>query len=359
MSDKVTFVHGSYFNKNYGDYLLIKIAVESIREGSVKLPFASKSVLTEFNGNLRKTVLSDFLNAERCIFGGGGYFGEPPQGITKWSINFIRRHFIPFLIMRLFSIKVDIVGAGFGPISSPFLKPFVRFMLKHSNKVCFRDIESVEYARNILPGRKYELVTDLAQDGDFLKRVAIESNLKLEQDKYIAIHVGSVVSEDLERQIQEKIKKLKSYGFDVIFFSDSPGHNSALKKLDFTYGSLVESLNLNPEKCKFAYTNAEDVTNIIANSSGVITGKLHVGIVATTLGLPVLSTPLHHKTIRYYKDIDNLECCIEEGKESPDSIIYKINNFEKKVLNSSRHVLNERVLSRHKKAMKLISGTVE
>lgn len=348
------FVHGSYYNKNYGDYLLIKRVSEEVGIDNVKLPFASNSVLSEFNGIIKKVKFRDYLKVKNCIFGGGGYLGEPPHSVTKWSLNFIRRHFFPFVVMKAFNIEVNIIGAGFGPISAPFLKPLVRFMLKNSNSVFLRDRESIKYAQNIYPERDYELVTDLAQDINFLKKIASESTFKIPFENYIAIHVGSVVSDNLEKEIINSLVALNRQGYKIVFFSDSPGHNDNLAKEQYTYNKLLEEPNFAGAISKIIYENAEDVTKVIENAQGVITGKLHVGIVASTLGIPVLSTPLHHKTVRYYRDIDNSSSCILETSETNADTLKKVSSFFNKVQIGSRKSLNLDVIERHKKAMKLV-----
>lgn len=344
------FVHGSYYNKNFGDYLLLKRTVDQLNT-TVRLPFASKKVLNEFSGNILPTTFKDFFNAKACIFGGGGYLGEPPESVTKWSINFIRRHFLPFLLMRLFSIEVHIIGAGLGPISKTWLKPFLRYMLKHSKSVYLRDKESIAFARKINADVHYELVTDLAQDREFLSEISCSSSIPL-PSKYIAIHIGSKIKSEVEDKIDLSIKNVARNGYSIVFFSDSPGHNDNLDNNSFSFSNMLNDKTYSIFKLK--YENAEDVTRIISNSSGVITGKLHTGIIASTFSIPVLSIPLHHKTKRYYRDIGKEFSCILNGDKLSVSF-EKIERFETDVLNGDVIGLNQNVLSRHEKAMNAIS----
>ncbi|MFT5812539.1 MAG: polysaccharide pyruvyl transferase WcaK-like protein [Psychroserpens sp.] len=347
MLNKKIFVHGSYYNKNFGDFLLIKRVVDELYPAQVKLPFANHSVIDEFDGLIDRIKFKDLQESELCIFGGGGYLGEPPVGITKWSLNFIRRHFVPFLILKLFNIKIKIIGAGLGPITKPWLKPFVRYMLKNSEVVMLRDKESILYANNLYPNRKYELTTDLAQDINFLNSLVSESASVI-SCKYLVVHIGLNVDKNIEDLIESHITDLIQSGFNILFISDSPGHDDNLNKNNFFCNKVVEAYPDNISK--IPYKDSSTVINLIKNSSGIITGKLHVGIIACTYSLPVLSLPLHHKTIRYYEDIERKSCCILQS-DNANVILKKVSLFFSELSTDTRTVLPEHVLKRHALSM--------
>lgn len=318
-SKDVVFVHGSYYNKNFGDYLLIKRVCDLVvSSGRVaKLPFASEAVISEFHGEVSHVTIKDFFNVKKCIFGGGGYLGEPPKGVSKWSINFIRRHFLPFFLMRIFGVKISIVGAGLGPISKNWLKPFVRYMLKNSEVIMLRDKESIAYAQELLPGIELTEVTDLAQDAYFL-RENMSNEKQVYGEEIIAIHIGAEIPLDLEKKLFDVILKLSSEGYTFVFFSDSPGHNKSLANNQFCFYGLFLEKNI-PFK-KMEYINSANVISLINSSCAVITGKLHAGIVACTLNTPVLSIPLHTKTLRYYNQIGFPELCLNSYFNAEESI---------------------------------------
>lgn len=347
MLKNLVFVHGSYYNKNFGDYLLLKRVAKELGYENVRLPFSSASVLNEFNGLITRVTLKDFFQAKACVFGGGGYLGEPNEGVSKWSINFIRRHFIPFLIMRILGIEVYIVGAGFGPISKFWLKPFVRFMLKRSKVIMLRDIESVTLANSLCKAENIniKLVTDLAQDKSFLLEES--SDFKQKIKPYIALHVGTKITENQKKELRTLSQKLIKSGYDFIFFADSPGHNDAIKnESDVLFSIFNENFK------KVVYTESSEVIAIIRNSSGLITGKLHTGIIASTFGIPTLSIPTHQKTIRYYNDVDLKSSCLFNVDEENELEI--IHLFLDKVVSIDRRPLPESVLTRHSDAMAVI-----
>lgn len=344
---RVTFVHGSYYNKNFGDYLLLKIVQDELTSDSeVVFPFSRSIVRTDFKGSTRKVKLSDFFNAKVCIFGGGGYLGEPPKNVTKWSINFIWRHFLPFLVLRTFGIKVKIIGAGFGPISKTWLKPLVKIMLKSADKVMLRDIESINYAKSICFSVDYTLVTDLAQNEGYLNELIGKHNIK-EEKNYIAFHAGLAIEGEEGKALYTKVEEMCHSGMHITVFSDSPAHNKEVQDK-----KLLSLLGLDfGEKISFVeYTNPESVLKVIKNSCGVITGKLHVGIVASTFGKPVLSIPLHHKTIRYYRDINRVDSCWTSA-EGINSLNNKIELFISDINSVERFYLPDHVINRHKLAM--------
>lgn len=346
---KVVFVHGSYYNKNFGDYLLINRVLKELKNtNEVVLPFSKEKVRIEFGTSTRKVKLSDFFNAKLCIFGGGGYLGEPPKSINKWSINFLWRHFLPFLLMKMFGIEVKIIGAGFGPISKFWLRPFVSYMLKNSSIVCLRDSESIQYAKDVNPKITYTLVTDLAQDKDFLNSLCLSENCNFE--KYIAVHAGLQLNDEYADNIISKLVELHELGYKIKYFADSPSHNNEVCAKGFLF-NVSDDLNIN----FIEYVSPEDTLKIIKESSGVITGKLHVGIVGSTYGLPVLSIPLHHKTIRYYRDVERVNvCCL---KDAPlEQFLDCLSSFSNDIKYNNCFQLPDNVLNRHKLAMKIIRG---
>lgn len=350
MARDIVLIHGSYYRKNFGDYLLIKRLVNEFEPGNVRLPFASQQVLNEFK-DIKKMKWSELLSVKQCVYGGGGYLGEPPEGVDRWSIGFVKRHFIPFVILKVFCVPVKIIGAGLGPISSLWLKPIVRFMLEKAETVKLRDEESINYALNITDKVKYELVTDLAQDKAFLESEIVA---KLPADfpaKYIALHIGAHLSNNIESYLVEKIKKSVLSGFSIVYFSDSPGHNQNLKNSNFFLNEILNIQGIIIKKVY--YESASEVLSIINNASGVITGKLHTGIVACTFDTPVLSIPLHHKTKRYYKHIGHEDFCLN-SQDDTDVNHKKIDVFFESVNSSKEKVLSDVIKERHTNAIKAV-----
>lgn len=355
MINKIIYIHGSYYKRNFGDYLLLKRLMLEIGPEFACLPFSSKEVLQEFHGKTKLFSIKDVFKVKACVFGGGGYLGEPPINKVKWSIGFLKRHFLPFMFCRFFNIPVYIIGAGFGPITCSWLKPFVRFMLNKSKVVWLRDKESIDLAKNISDNPNIQLVTDLAQDKSFLIEESKCSTVNLPDSKYIAIHVGLEVNSGNRALLENIFEKFLEYGYKFVFFTDSPGHDKNLIR-----GNVEFSCFRDKHKdaiLDISYKDASDVICIIKNASGVITGKLHVGIVACSLSKNVLSFPLHHKTIRYYRDIQNENVCVEEHSSNHACTDF-INSFYDSVLSENVFELPENVILRHEKAIQKVKDII-
>jgi polysaccharide pyruvyl transferase WcaK-like protein len=250
---------------------------------------------------------------------------------------------MPFIILKFFRIPIRIVGTGFGPISSSWLKPFIRLMLKKSDKVLLRDIESIEYAREIAPAVNYQLVTDLAQDKIFLDSELSAIKLKLPK-KYIAIHVGVKPDSNLEFDILSELKELQLKKISIIFFSDSPGHNDNLIQHNVAFKELLKKSD--NSVISIPYTDASEVINIIANATVILTGKLHVGIISCTYDVPVLSIPLHHKTERYYKHIENEQFCLC-ANDSFEIRKTKVKSFFNNIEEHTKPILKDKIMQSH------------
>src|SRR5690606_25408937 len=92
---------------------------------------------------------------------------------------------------------------------------------------------------------------------------------------------------------------------ESIMICDGPKQIDLIEKKGTLYNILYNERKIEIIDYKDVGTNVDN----IASFSSVITSKLHVGIVATQLGVPVYSIPHHQKTIRYYKQIDYLDNC--------------------------------------------------
>ncbi len=326
MKKKCVFLHGSYYAPNFGDHLLLYVAIKKLNR-TVVLPFARHNAVRGLSG-VCVGFFRNIFNCSSFVFGGGGYFGEPDTRKFRWSLMFVLRHFIPFLLMRVFGRKIYIIGVGVGPLTYGFVRLMVKIIFESSEVIALRDAESVEYAKAITD-KKISLITDLAQDpkliDDYISLASLkEYRLPL---KYIAIHISKYMvpsegdSEDL-RLIFEKLHKLN---YDFVFFVDSPSYDNFLLSNNLFYNLLPSGSRCHQVK----FHSPFNVAHIIKNSSGLLTGKLHAGIVACTLGIPTLSFPSHSKTIRFYRQLALERFCSgnEQNSVAVDEFFDLVNNI--------------------------------
>lgn len=357
MKRQVIFLHGSYFHKNFGDFLLLermrREIVQILPDCEVVLPFAAHSVLAEFSAPVRRARMQDFFVFSHLILAGGGYLGEPPTKIATWSGKFLLRHALLLFIARLLGRPIYILGVGAGPISKSWLRWFVGRVFRWAKVVVLRDQESVAFARDCVHGkREIKLGTDLAQDVDFLKSIVGPFDF-IAGGKFIAVHVPVALSEESEKDLRLLLQRFLTDGYQIVFFTDNPSYNSRVQSVKDRLLAGMSKWEI--ERCRAVfYSMPRDALNIVGTASGVITSKLHVGIVSCTLGVPVVSFPAHHKTVRYYRHIGHEDWCCELINDKAE-IKAALDRFYLRVHNESES-LKEEIVELHTQTLEALQA---
>lgn len=310
---KIIALHGSYFHHNFGDILLMDILTKWIREYDknykVFLPFApddtTKSIGADGNG------ISSIFKADALVYGGGGYFGEPPKNQYKWGLRAIQRHVPPGTLIRLRKKPYAIIGVGAGPVSNPLTKTLYTNICKNARVISVRDEESKEF---------------LVECGLDEKRVIKTSDI-----------VVQLTRKDISEQWFQKVKKDLAVLSQPIKFGVHLGRSNFPEKIEIIRDEIIDLAKNNSDiglvlicDWKGKYPSVlDEIQNQIPNQSIivpyvdhwylcallgsldlVITTKLHVGITAVALGKFVISVPAHTKTPRFYKQIGAQDWCV-------------------------------------------------
>lgn len=337
-------IHASYYSVNYGDSLLMIRLVKYLQEKGgdrvrVSFPFMADPVKLDIAPHLASDVFSSISksqNFDALILCGGGYFGEPPSGKFKWYLNFVRRHFIPVMRFVRRGKRTFAVGIGAGPVGSCIVRCCIRRILKNVSIVFARDKESAEFIR-ALDGQVANKVkdgSDLAQSRKFLTEISDsdDSGVSLRKDKYVAVHL--TIASRYSSRLISLLDGFVDSGFKLVFFTDSPGHDAVFHDKDYF---LYNYFSREDVQC-FAYGGVSLTTSIIRFAGGVVTSKLHVGIVAATFSLPILSIPFHSKTYRYYRHIERIFSCVSQD-DSQGVAYMKFDRFYNDVISGSRYML--------------------
>jgi polysaccharide pyruvyl transferase WcaK-like protein len=317
-SNMIVAVHGSYFNDNFGDTLLVKIMCDWIAA-----IVGRENVYLAVNGNVSEQacigypVLPEKLrsNVTHLIYGGGGYFGERSSKLLdnlSWTLRNYSRHLKWGKTFK--NANIAIIGVGFGPISNYFLRKSIKNLISKSKLTLFRDQESFIAAKN------YGIESDRIG-------VCVDIALSLSGKKCnrsgVAIHVDNFNSNEIYLIFSTLFQHFGSQNRYHILYDNSDSFSSASRKMYEDCASRAGIvIEIHP------YTNYINMLNVVESYSLIITSKLHVGIAAIAKGGRVISIPSHQKTIRLYKQLKIHNFCINRENLTQEALIDRINQLE-------------------------------
>lgn len=112
-SKDIVVVHGSNRNENFGDILLMKLYKEWIeKEGSEVIMDRVGAYFSKYFQLPQLGLFSVLFKANKLVFGGGGYFGEPSSVSLKWNLKFFM--IIYFWVFYLDYLEKNILFVGLG-----------------------------------------------------------------------------------------------------------------------------------------------------------------------------------------------------------------------------------------------------
>lgn len=346
LKKKYISVHCSYYGDNFGDTLFAVemsnfLQNEGINKEDIVFPFSSKRAMEQ--SNVSNRGLWKFLRSSKIIFAGGGYFGEPSTGKLLWNLRFLKRHGFIILLSIIFNKEIIVTGVGVGPISYLFNRYLIKKLFNKASTVVVRDPDSLKYTQNYLGIEKCIL------GADPIINTAISKYDNLCKTKYkkttIGIHLPMLHDHIVLNKVAKDLKVFQNdKNVDFIVF------------LDFfkpSFKNLVEDqLNLyGIDFKKYSYEGTESLEKFLCKLDGVITTKLHVGIVSTCFNVPAYSLYVHDKTPKYYNLINKSEWCVNFFEYNESSI----NNFLDFVYSKSRFEIPEEVFVKSKSNYSLIS----
>lgn len=312
------YLHGSYFGKNFGDVLLVDIFAARIKKlgFSVILPFADKFYEEEVGCSVGRPL--DESEIVYAVFCGGGYFGEPGTRKRYWSLRNSYRHGRAYFLFRKKKIPYGIFGVGFGPIThQPFLGIAKKIFL-HAQYACVRDIESFRFLEAYGVARSVDVFADAVMtlrasdipEAEVAKEITFKRDNNF--DYFIGVHLTNKYDDS---SAFDKIKKAlvmfaSRYG-DAKFVFISDGKSRTGRKLQQEIDALVLSDALPQDRVIHAcYKSHWQMVALINKLDMIVTSKLHVGIVSSSLERNVISIPYHSKTVRFYRQIKQEDRCL-------------------------------------------------
>ncbi len=329
-------IHGAAYTSNFGDVLFAHLFYDKCRELNdcevdfLQFPkygicdFCRKELHYEHHITVFSSLKSDVL-----ILMSGGYFGENKGSL----INSIRRYlayFLPARIFQFFGKPVYVLGVGGGPLSASFLRKSAVRLLNQAKVITVRDKETRDYFVQYGVNHFIEITSDTAQviNSEMIPEFEKEQELVRAVGNHKLLFFHIIISGSNDEKLAASVvpgiitflNKHPEYqlvvGTDETHSMDSITKSKCYQKLSDRVRYIHE------------YRDCWQMVALLNRMDFVITPKLHVGVVAATLGKSVVSFPIHlEKTQRYYRQIGEAERSIHIDLVTTDKAYSQLERY--------------------------------
>jgi polysaccharide pyruvyl transferase WcaK-like protein len=306
----IVALHGSYHTDNFGDMLLMALykrwLLETAEGIEVRMPFVPPRTAVHLDPGPRRGALA-LRDVESFVYGGGGYFGEPPSRQRQWGRRLIVRHLLPGLALASLGRDIVISGVGAGPLTHRWARRALARVAERASLITVRDEASrAEFVELGLDSAAVQVTADAAlvlDEAAIPERARLSARKWLDQrpaERRLGVHVGRPSStRDSHAAILDDVVAFAVARPDlrIVALNDQRGAAGQLAAAEELSSRL-------PGRCdEYRYRDPWELTALLGAMTMVVTTKLHVGIVAAALGTPVLSYPNHPKVPRFYEQI--------------------------------------------------------
>ena len=319
-------LHGATNLSNFGDYIFAELFYNKLKNNGVDVEFyvhPKYGISQYFMENLGYTPSVNnggklMSMCDALVYISGGYFVEPRKKGLISEIKHVKRYLTPGYYFMKKRKPVYIMGVGAGPFENALFSRKAKELINYASVVTVRNEKSLELCRDFGITRDVIVTADTA----LLIKNYMEENKKgvidcevLNDKKVIMLHIDSnrEVKDILIRTFRPAIEMFLNRHKDYQLYLISDG----LKTDDF-YNDYEHAFSIcNPIVLR--YDNPWMLCRQLEKADIVITTKLHVGIVSSSLGRSVISFPfVPNKTKRFYKQIGELDRCVSLSEVSKD-----------------------------------------
>ncbi|WP_018923070.1 polysaccharide pyruvyl transferase family protein [Salsuginibacillus kocurii] len=331
-------LHGAYQGENFGDELLMYIQsqwINKLTEFELVMPYAHKVYREQIGaGNVKG--FEALKQADKLIYGGGGYFGEPNSKVMKWGGAFFKKkHPIPAEYFNYKKRPYIINGVGAGPISNLLTRHEVKRICNNASRVIVRDEESMEYLTHYgVKSSKLDVTSDIVlslnKDENVIKvkdhgLLSPSSSIK----NRIGLHMNFSIKDPTIKRLLDSLIEFfnEREDVEVVLIADKRNSEAQEKVIEYVGSKLIHTFKV------YRHQDIHITCAILKDIDAVITSKLHVAITSYTFDTPAFSIAKHQKTKRFFKQINLEECHYDIGNLSEEHI-EKLFHFLSKVTES-------------------------
>ena len=319
---KKILLHGAYNGSNFGDFILAWVIQKKVYEAGAEtvLNNASPYFLKIMGKEESLPLKADYTIVDAAIFGGGGYLATRRIGLRGIRLLLLT-HLVPMFKMIRRNKPFIICGTGVGPIHDPCLQRITVRTLEKASAIYVRNEESKEYLIHYGLKKHVEVTSDLAltlTKNDIPCEYLVAANKALERFKgkrIVFIHINllnifSTKKSKLEQGCDYLVRDIETFAKnhdDVAFVIGSDYESFKVEKMNEHIYNM-----LGIDKCLLLDEySVWGLAGFLSNVDVILTTKLHVGIVGTSLGKTVISFSGDQKIHRFYKQIGKPERSVE------------------------------------------------
>ncbi|TIN35833.1 MAG: polysaccharide pyruvyl transferase family protein [Mesorhizobium sp.] len=333
--------HGMLRNHNFGDVLLAQICLSWVREIYPYHPIKSVFVTPELSEllGLGHAKIFDILRAKAAVLSGGGYFQIADSGLAP--LKRFCKNAGPILLAQMAGRPTALIAVGVGPIPNRSIfdwttRAGIRLLFSAARLVCLRDLGSVDAFRSLQTGTVPVQTADLvfALRPEDLPASAID----YAESIMATISAGkNVLGLQLSYLKESSPEYLRLYDVLETKISSTEGNHFLLLEDHVALDSGQQRFQaymkqkLGQDRTTVVpYRGPFQMAALLGRTKGVLTDKLHVGLVAAAMGATPFSLAKHPKNISAYEEIGIPENCALLSKATAKEIEAVVEGFLKK-----------------------------
>jgi len=307
------------------------------------IPFILKTIYIVINSflfvtfNMKKSkfeILNEIKSADLILSAGGDFLSK------KYAYPL--RFFEYFLIKKQHKILI-LYAQSIGPFPKISIF-FVRWFLKKIDGILARDEKTVSLLKEYGVFSNVYKTADsviLLKTNDSFRAKKIISDYKVDKTTVMIVVRDTKFTDISEREhsvyisgITEVISYILLLGYKVMFFAPNEEDLFFSQKInkDFNLNLPIMDIHtLLPSEIKFVFSNIKFL----------ISARMHPIIIASTVGIPVISTGYEFKMSNYMKSIGMENYYLDMIPFNKESLILKINLLIKSYDNIQQNLLRK------------------
>lgn len=290
-----------------------------------------------------KSLLSCFRADAFVIISGGGFWnesGRPHDARIRY-----RRFILPALIFQWLRKPVCVSGVGGGPVDTPWLREKMVKMLNRARVVTFRDEQTLKIFQEYGVTNPMKATADTALCIQQSMLQELEEKRELDDAargrKKIMLHIPDgawEVGQIAVHVVPAVIRFLADHPDYYLVVSHDNIRNLSEEEKEHKRQISAALHAAGLDYYAYNYHDCWQMCSLIGEMDTVVTAKLHVGVVACSLGKSVIAFPVHRdKTDHFYQMIGESGRCVNMRQLNTETAYRQLTTYYNKTVHISEY----------------------